>query len=73
MLAFKFYVPYTILNFIGNVAYKLLLLVHLKILLIFHMSCLKKVVGPNYILQIILQKIDEEGYIWLQHNVVLDK
>jgi hypothetical protein len=55
------------------VDYKLELLSHSKIHPIFHVSILKKVVGSNCHVQTSLPKLDEEGSIWLQPEVFLDK
>jgi hypothetical protein len=44
-LAPKFYGPYTILKCVRQVAYQLALSSHSKIHLVFHVSCLKKVIG----------------------------
>jgi hypothetical protein len=46
-LAPKFYGPYTILKCVGQVAYQLALPSHSKIHPIFHVSCLKKVIGTK--------------------------
>ena len=43
----KLYGPYQILQCIGTMAYELALPDSSKIQPIFHVSCLKKVVGPN--------------------------
>jgi hypothetical protein len=64
-MAPKFYGPYTILNHIGQVDYKLALLIHSKIHPLFHVSFLTKVVGADCQFQSHLPKLDEEGFIWL--------
>jgi hypothetical protein len=46
-LAPKFYGPYTALKHVGQVAYQLALPSHLKLHLVFHVSCLKKVIGTR--------------------------
>jgi hypothetical protein len=61
----KFYGPYTILNCVGQVAYKLSLPIHLKLHPFFHVSCLKKVIGAKFQIQTNLLELAEEGSIWL--------
>jgi hypothetical protein len=46
-LAPKFYDPYTILKRVGQVAYQLAFPSHSKLHPIFHVSCLKKVIGAK--------------------------
>ena len=70
-LAPKFYGPYQILQLIGTVAYKLALPASSKIHHVFHVSCLKKVVGPNCQVQSTLPELTEEGSIWLQPMTIL--
>jgi hypothetical protein len=64
-LAPKFHGPYQIIQHIGLVTYKLALPSTSKIHLVFHVSCLKKMVGQNCKVQTIMPKLDEEGSIWL--------
>jgi hypothetical protein len=71
-LAPKFYGPYQIIKRIGSVAYKLALPTTSKIHPVFHVSCLKKVVGQNCRVQTILPELDEEGSMWLQPEAVLN-
>jgi hypothetical protein len=71
-LAPKFYSPYTILNHVGQVAYQLDFTNHSKLHHVFHVSCLKKVVGAKCQIQTNLPELAEEGSIWLQTEVVLD-
>jgi hypothetical protein len=57
----KFYGPYTILKHVGQVAYQLALPSHSKLHPIFHVSCLKKVIGTKCQTQTNLPELDEEG------------
>ena len=65
-LAPKFYGPYTVLKHVGQVAYQLALPSHSRIHLVFHVSCLKKVIGTKCQIQTNLVELVEEGSIWLQ-------
>jgi hypothetical protein len=64
----KFYGPYTVLKRVGLVAYQLALP---KLHPIFHVSCLKKVIGTKCQTQTSLPELDEEGSIWLQPQASL--
>ena len=68
----KLYGPYQVLQRIGEVAYKLAFPPTAKIHPVFHVSCLKKVIGNNYRIQTSLSELDEEGSIWLEPEQVLD-
>jgi hypothetical protein len=72
-LAPKFYGPYTMLKCVGQVAYQLALPSHLKLHPIFHVSCLKKVIGAQCQIQTNLPELSEEGSIWLYPELVLDQ
>jgi hypothetical protein len=72
-LAPKFYGPYTVLKHVGQVAYQLALLSQSKLHLIFHVSCLKKVIGTRCKIQTNLPELVEEGSIWLQPEAVMDQ
>jgi hypothetical protein len=65
-LAPKFYGPYTVLKRVGQVAYQLDFPSHSNLHPIFHVSCLKKVIGTKFQTQTNLPELDEEGSIWLQ-------
>jgi hypothetical protein len=58
---------------VGQVAYRLALSSHSKLHLVFHVSCLKKVIGTKCQTQTSLPELDEEGSIWLQPQAVLDQ
>jgi hypothetical protein len=58
---------------VGQLAYQLALPSHLKLLPVFHVSCLKKVIGTKCQIQTNLPELDEEGSIWLQPQAVLDQ
>ena len=52
-------------------AHKLYLLASPYICPIFHVFCLKKVVGPNYHVHYTLRELDEEGSIWIHPTTIL--
>jgi hypothetical protein len=52
-------------------AYHLALSNHSKLHHVFHLSCLKKVIGSKCQNQTSLPKLDEEGSIWMQPHAVL--
>jgi hypothetical protein len=58
---------------VGHVAYQLGFPSHSKLHPIFHVSCLKKVIGTKCQTQTNLPELDEEGSIWIQLEVVLDQ
>ena len=69
----KFYGPYTVLKHVGQVPYQLALPNQSKLHLIFHVSCLKKVIGTNFQTETTrLPELGEEGSIWIQPQAVLD-
>ena len=57
----KYYGPYKVLQKIGTMAYELELPASSRVHPVFHVSCLKKVIGENIPVQTILPKLDEEG------------
>jgi hypothetical protein len=72
-LAPKFYGPYTVLKCVGQVAYQLALPSQSKLHPVFHVSCLKKVIGTRCQIQTNLPELAEEGSIWIQQEAILDQ
>ena len=57
---------------IGTITYKLELRASSRVHPVFHVSCLKKVVGENIPVQTILPELDEEGKIILEPEAVTE-
>jgi hypothetical protein len=72
-LATKFYGPYIVLKHVGQVACQLALPSQSKLHHVFHVSCLKKVIGTRCRIQTNLLELAEEGSIWLQPEEFLDQ
>jgi hypothetical protein len=72
-MAPKFYGPYIILKHVGHVDYQLDFPSHSKLQHVFHVSCLKKVIGTKCQIQTNLPELDEEGSIWIHPQVVLNQ
>ena len=68
----KYYGPYKVLKNIGTMAYKLELLASSRVHPIFHVSCLKKVIGDKIPVQKIFPELDEEGHIILEPEAVTE-
>ena len=66
----KYYGPYKVLQKIGTMAYKLELPASSRGHPVFHVSCLKKVIGENLPVQTIFPELDEEGKIILEPKVL---
>jgi hypothetical protein len=66
----KYYGPYKMLQKIGATAYKLELPASSRVHLIFHVSCLKKVIGDKISVQTKLPELDEEGKIILELEAI---
>jgi hypothetical protein len=62
-----------VLNHVGKVSYQLSLPNHSKLHHVFHVSCLKKVIGAKCQIQTNLPELAKEGSIWLYPEVVLDQ
>jgi hypothetical protein len=69
----KFYGPYIVLKCVGQVTYQLAMPSQSKLPPIFHVSCLKKVIGTGCQIQTHLPELVEEGSIWLHPEAVLDQ
>jgi hypothetical protein len=69
----KFYGPYTVLKHVGKVTYQFALPSQSKLHPIFHVSCLKKVIGTRCQIQTNLPDLAKEGSIWLQPEAILDQ
>ena len=67
----RYYKPYQIMQKIGSVSYKLELPPTTKIHPVFHVMCLKKVIGQNIPTQRVLQELYEEGRIILEPECIL--
>ena len=68
----KYYGPYKLLQNIGSMAYKLELPASSWVHLIFHVSCLKKVIVDKIPVQTILPELDKEGKIILEPEVIIE-
>jgi hypothetical protein len=68
----KYYVTYKMFQNIGTMAYKLELYAYSRVHPIFHVSCLKKVIGDNIPVQTIFPELDEEGKIILDPKAITD-
>jgi hypothetical protein len=68
----KYYGPYKVLQKIGTMAYKLELPASSRVHPVFHVSCLKKVVGDKIPVQTIFPELDEEGKIILEPEAITD-
>ena len=69
----KYYGPYKVLQNIGTMAYKLELPASSRVHPVFHVSCLKKVIGENLPVQTVLPELDGEGKIILEPEAVMEK
>ena len=68
----KYYGPYKVLQNIGTMAYKLELPASSRVHPVFHVSCLKKVIGDKIPVKTILPKLDKEGKIILEPEAITD-
>jgi hypothetical protein len=68
----NYYGPYKVLQKIGTMAYKLELSASSRVHPVFHVSCLKKVIGDKIPVQTILPELDDEGKIILELESITD-
>eukprot|EP00253_Pinus_taeda_P018529 PITA_18529 len=68
----KYYGPYKVLQKIGTMADKLELPAASQVHPVFHVSCLKKVIGDKPPIQTIFPELDEEGKIILEPEAVIE-
>ena len=68
----KYYGHYKVLQNIGIMAYKMELPASSRVHPIFHVSCLKKVIGEKLSVETILLELDEEGNIILEPEAVTE-
>ena len=69
----KYYGPYKVLQKIGIMAYKLEFPASSQVHPVFHVSCLKKVIGDKIPVQTILPELDKEGKIILELEATTDR
>jgi hypothetical protein len=67
-----YYAPYKVLQNISTMAYKLELPASSQLHPVFHVSCLKKVIGDKIPVQTILLELDEEEKIILEMEAITD-
>jgi len=68
----KYYGPYKVMQNIGAMAYKLELPTASRLHTVFHVSCLKMVIGDKLPVQTILPELDEEGKIILEPEAITE-
>jgi hypothetical protein len=68
----KYYGPYKVLQNIGTMTYKLEFPTSSRVHLIFHVSCLKRVIGDKIPVQTIFPELEEEGKIILEPEAITD-
>jgi hypothetical protein len=68
----KYYGPYKVLQNIGTMAYKLELPASSRVHPVFHVSCLKKVIGDKIPVQTVFPELDKEGKIILDLEAITD-
>jgi hypothetical protein len=68
----KYYGPYKVLQKIGTMAYKLELPASSRVHPVFHVPCLKKVIGHKIPVQTIFPELDKEGKIILEPKAITD-
>ena len=68
----KYNGPYKVFQNIGTMAYKLEVHASSRVHLVFHVSCLKNVIGEKILVQTIFPELYEEGKIILEPEAVME-
>ena len=71
-LSSKYYGPYKVFQKIGTMACKLELPSSSRVHPVFHVSCLKTVIGDKILVQTIFPELDEEGKTILELEAVME-
>ena len=66
----NYYDPYKVFQNIGTMAYKLEFPASSRVHPVFHVSCLKKVIGDKFPVQTIYPELDKEGKIILNPEAI---
>ena len=68
----NYYGPYKVLQMIGTMEYKLELPASLRVHLVFHVSCLERVIGDKLPVQTIFPELDDQGKTILEPEAVTE-
>ena len=68
----RFYGPYRVIRHVGEVSYELKLPQGRRIHNVFHVSCLKRVLGHQVTTSVDLPPLDDEGHLVLELKAILE-